>query len=146
VEPPGHAASPAAVVVRQFKATDGDTLRHLWQAVGFRSLGDDDASLALFAKRNPGMFFVAEAAGEVVGSTMGAWDGRRGWLYHVAVVSTYRRTGLATRLVRLAEDALRAAGSPRSLVIVETDNVEAFEFWQALGYEIRGTRHLGKGL
>lgn len=92
------------------------------------------------------MFFVAEAAGAVVGSTMAAWDGRRGWLYHVAVAGPYRRSGLATRLVGLAEDALRATGSPRSLVIVEAGNADAFAFWQALGYEIRDTRHLGKGL
>jgi ribosomal protein S18 acetylase RimI-like enzyme len=102
----------------------------------------------VFALRNPGMFFVAvaEAAGDVVGSTMAAWDGRRGWLYHVAVADAYRRTGLATRLVALAEDALRALGSPRSLVIVEMGNVDAFAFWQTLGYEVRDTRHLGKAL
>ena len=33
---------------------DGDALRALWKEAGFRSLGDDDKSLARLARRNPG--------------------------------------------------------------------------------------------
>ena len=93
-------ARSTAFEVREFRRGDGNALRALWLAAGFRLLGDDDAGLATFADRNPGLFLVATApSGAILGSAMGAWDGRRGWLYHVATAASYRRTGVASASV-----------------------------------------------
>jgi ribosomal protein S18 acetylase RimI-like enzyme len=132
--------------IRDYRPGDGDGLRALWLSVGFRLIADDDAGLDRFAARNPGLFFMAEDDQRVVGSTMAAWDGRRGWLYHVATADDHRRAGLAAELVGRAEKGLRALGCPRVLVIVEASNAAAVEFWRALDYEQRDTRQLGKSL
>jgi ribosomal protein S18 acetylase RimI-like enzyme len=132
------------VDVREFRDGDGDALRALWTESGFRLIGDDDAGLRRFAARNPGLFLVAESGGAIVASALGAWDGRRGWLYHVAVEPSLRRTGVATDLVVRIEASLRALGCPRVLVMVEADNEAGLEFWLKLGYELRGTHQLGK--
>jgi ribosomal protein S18 acetylase RimI-like enzyme len=135
------------VTIRDLRPTDGDALRALWTAVGFRLIGDDDAGLRRFTERNPGLSFVAVDDGSrIVASTLAAWDGRRGWLYHVATAPDHRRAGLAGELVRRAETALRALGCPRASVIVEMSNAPALEFWSAQGYEIRDTRQMGKSL
>ena len=115
--------------IREFEPPDGEALRALWTAFGFRLIADDDAGLARFAARNPGLFVVADDGSRVVGSVLGGWDGRRGWLYHVAVAPGHRRRGLATELVGLVEGRLRALGCPRCLVIVEADNEDALRFW-----------------
>ena len=133
-------------VIREYRPVDGDQLRALWSEVGFRLIADDDEGLARFSERNPGLFLVAEDAGQIVGSTMGGWDGRRGWLYHVATAPSHRRQGLASELVDLVEHRLRALGCPRALVIVEAANAGAAAFWRARGYEQRDTHHLGKTL
>jgi ribosomal protein S18 acetylase RimI-like enzyme len=104
--------------IREFEPRDGDGLRALWTAHGFRLIGDDDAGLARFASRNPGLFVVAEDASGIVGSVLGGWDGRRGWLYHVAVAPTHQRQGLGGALVGLVEGRLRDLGCPRVLVMV----------------------------
>jgi ribosomal protein S18 acetylase RimI-like enzyme len=132
------------VDVREFREGDGDALRGLWTEAGFRLIGDDDAGLRRFAARNPGLFLVGLADGEIVASAMGAWDGRRGWLYHVAVAPSHRRMGIATDLVARIETSLRALGCPRVLVMVEADNDAGLELWLKLGYERRGTHQLGK--
>jgi ribosomal protein S18 acetylase RimI-like enzyme len=132
--------------VRGYRDGDGAALRALWAEAGFRLIGDDDAGLRRFAARNPGLFLVVEAEGSIVGSAMGAWDGRRGWLYHVAVTADHRRSGIATALVARIEAGLRALGCPRVLVMVEADNDQGLGFWVARGYELRGTRQLGKPL
>lgn len=132
--------------IREFEPDDGDRLRALWAAQGFRLIGDDDVGLARFVARNPGLSIVAEDDGAIVGSVLGAWDGRRGWLYHVAVAPDHRREGLATELVTVVEDRLRALGCPRVLVVVEAANRDALEFWTTLGYEPRDTYQLGKSL
>src|SRR5262245_32420028 len=105
----GSASSSTTFEVREFRTGGRDALPALWLAAGFRLLADDDTGLATFADRNPGLFLVATTvSGAIVGSAMGAWDGRRGWIYHVATGASYRRTGVASTLVgrieaRLAE-------------------------------------------
>lgn len=132
--------------IREYATGDGDQLRQLWSEVGFRLIADGDDGLARFAERNPGLFLVAEDGGRLVGSIMGAWDGRRGWLYHVATAASHQRRGLASELVELVEGRLRALGCPRVLVIVEASNEDAFVFWRGRGYAKRETYHLGKQL
>jgi ribosomal protein S18 acetylase RimI-like enzyme len=134
------------LALREYESADGDALRALWKAAGFRSDGDDDRSLAAFAKRNPGLLIVATADGAIVASALGAWDGRRGWLYHVATDERFRRQGIATRLVHRLEQRLRTAGAPKVSAIVRDENRSAHEFWEKLGYEAGKSRNLRKEL
>jgi ribosomal protein S18 acetylase RimI-like enzyme len=137
---------PPPILVREYRTGDGQPLRRLWESVGLRSIGDDDASLRILAQRSPGMLLVAARGGEVVGSAMGAWDGRRGWIYHVATTPGERRTGLATRLVRQIETRLEALGCRKVNVIVRDDNDEGAAFWEALGYTPAPARQFGREL
>jgi GNAT superfamily N-acetyltransferase len=139
-------AGPPPIIVREYRAGDGDALRSLWRAVGFRSLGDDDESLRTFTQRNPGTLLVAVQGGSVVGSAMGAWDGRRGWIYHVAALPEQRRTGLATRLVRQVEERLGSLGCRKVNVIVRDDNEAGAAFWEELGYTAAPARQMGREL
>jgi ribosomal protein S18 acetylase RimI-like enzyme len=133
------------VVFRELRAVDGDQLRKLWAACGFRSLGDDDLSLARLARRNPGLLLVAAEGTQIVGSALGAWDGRRGWIYHVATAESHRRRGIATRLVEQVEAGLKDLGCPKVSVLVRDENDDGREFWQERGYEI-GSRQYAREL
>jgi ribosomal protein S18 acetylase RimI-like enzyme len=133
-------------MVREFRSRDGDALRALWSEVDFHSVGDDDASLRRFAARCPGLLLVAAQGERIIASALGGWDGRRGWIYHVATAPSHRRQGHATRLVREVEARLRALGCPRANVLVRLDNPDGARFWEALGYADRSTRQLGRDL
>jgi ribosomal protein S18 acetylase RimI-like enzyme len=145
-ERPAAPPPPPPVIVRDFRPSDGDALRALWDTVDMRSIGDDDTSLQRMARRNPGLLVVALRGGTIVGSALGGWDGRRGWIYHVAVAESERRNGLATRLVRLVEDRLRDLGAPKVNVLVREDNAPAGNFWEATGYSAIRTRQFGREL
>ena len=134
------------IELRDFRPEDGEALRAIWKAAGFRSVGDDDRSLAAFGERNPGLLVVATADDEVIGSALGGWDGRRGWIYHVAVAERFRRRGIATRLVRRVEQRLRVAGAPKLNAIVRDENRSATAFWESLGYEVAPTSQLAREL
>jgi ribosomal protein S18 acetylase RimI-like enzyme len=133
------------VVIRELRTVDGDQLRRLWADAGFRSLGDDDLSLARMARRNPGLLLVASEGSRIVGSALGAWDGRRGWIYHVATAESHRRQGIATRLVERVEAGLRDLGCPKVTVLVRDENDDGREFWVARGYE-SGARQYAREL
>lgn len=134
------------MVVREIRAVDGPALRQLWEESGFRSLGDDDRSLARLARRNPGLVLVAAVGTQVVGSALGAWDGRRGWIYHVATAQAHRRHGIAARMVAQIEAGLRALGCPKVNVMVRHENDDGAAFWASLGYGPATARQLGKEL
>jgi ribosomal protein S18 acetylase RimI-like enzyme len=139
-------ATGRELIVREIRASDGDTLRALWKAVGFRSVGDDDRSLARLARRNPGLALVAAEGGRIVGSALGAWDGRRGWIYHVVTAESHRRRGVATKLLDQIEHGLRDLGCQEVRLNIGEENAEARSFWEARGYEIRPTRQFGRVL
>jgi len=139
-------ATGRELVIREMRTADGDTLRALWNAVGLRSLGDDDRSLARLARRNPGLALVATEGGRIVGSALGAWDGRRGWIYHVVTAASHRRRGIATRLVAQVESGLRDLGCREVRVNIGEANAEARSFWEARGFAIRPTRQFGRDL
>ncbi len=82
----------------------------------------------------------------MVASALGGWDGRRGWIYHVATEKAHRRKGIATRLVRRLEQRLRAAGAPKVNAIVREENEDAGAFWKQLGYELAPTHQFGREL
>lgn len=139
-------AAPLPVVIREFRSRDGEDLRALWQSLGFTAIDDDDMSLRRFAQRNPGLFLVAAQGSTVVGSAMGGWDGRRGWIYHVATAPGHRRGGLATKLVRQVEAGLRGLGCRKVNVIVRDDNDDGAVFWTAIGYRVHEARQFGREL
>ena len=146
---PPRAAPPRPkreVVIRELRTVDGDALRTLWRDAGFGSLGDDDRSLARLARRNPGLVLVAADGSRVVGSALGAWDGRRGWIYHVVTAPSHRRRGIATRLIDQIETALVSLGCPKANVMIRPDTDGGTEFWTARGYVASPARQFGKEL
>lgn len=136
-----------SVDIRELTGTDGDRVRTFWLACGIRIRpGDDDRSLDLFARRNPGLALLAEDRARIVGTALAGWDGRRGWLYHVAVHPDERRRGIGTTLVRVLEDRLRALGCPKVNLIVWEDEERAIAFWTAVGYARERTVEFAKAL
>ena len=133
--------------IRTYREGDGDRLRTFWLTCGIKIRpGDDDESLARFAARNPGLLILGEEHGHLVGSALAGWDGRRGWLYHVAVHKDERRRGLGRELVVEVESRLRAVGCPKLNLIVWDDNTYAMRFWEALGYRREKTLEYAKEL
>jgi ribosomal protein S18 acetylase RimI-like enzyme len=82
----------------------------------------------------------------IVGAVIAGFDGVRGWIYHLAVAPAHRRCGIATRLVRGAEAALRAQGCSKINLQVRATNESAVAFYRALGYQIEERLSMGRAL
>jgi ribosomal protein S18 acetylase RimI-like enzyme len=145
---PVEAPDPEPVRIREWRSADGEALRRLWRRVDMLSPwgDDDDHGLAAMAGRNPGLVLVATSGDEIVGSALGAWDGRRGWIYHVATAPEHRRRGIARDLVSRIEAGLGVLGCPKVNVMVLDDNAEGIAFWTAMGYTTLTAHQFGRRL
>jgi ribosomal protein S18 acetylase RimI-like enzyme len=143
---PAARKAPTQIVIRELRGTDGESLRKLWKEAGLSSLGDDDRSLARMARRNPGLVLVAVEGTQIVASALAGWDGRRGWIYHVATAASHRRQGIATRLLDQIEAALAVLGALKVNAMVQPDNDDGRAFWEARGYTPGQSRQVGKEL
>jgi ribosomal protein S18 acetylase RimI-like enzyme len=137
--------NPISVQIREFRfPVDYDQVYRLWERIekGVR-VGRSDTPTEIEKKlsRDPDLFLVAESNGEIVGSVIGGFDGRRGMIYHLAVASEFRAVGIGSRLMDEVESRLRAKGCLKSYLLVTVDNPEAEEYykrhgWQAMGHQV----------
>ncbi len=125
--------------VRAFQAADFEEVRKLWastEGLGFGP-GDSREAVTHFLDRNPGLSLVAVDMGAIVASVLCGHDGRRGYMYRLAVAPDYRNQGLAKDMVRRCLAGLKAAGIVRVLLLVQEDNEGARLFWEKLGGRLR---------
>jgi ribosomal protein S18 acetylase RimI-like enzyme len=110
------------------------------------SPGDSPEDLGRLLARNPGLCFVAvdaaDAAGgaggeTIVGTILAGQDGRRGYLYRLAVLPKYRRQGLAAELVQRSLAGIEATGIVRCLALVQEDNPGGRVFWESMRGKLR---------
>jgi len=133
------AAAEAGARVRAMTLADYEGVAALLAGTaGVRLRGADSrAGIAKYLARNPGHSFVAEEGGRVVGCLLGGHDGRRGYLYHLAVAPEARRRGTGSALVARTLDALRAAGIEKVHADVLPENEAGLAFWLRRGWQRR---------
>lgn len=98
---------------------------------------DTPEMLTRYLVRNPGLSILAEAGGQIVGTSLAGHDGRRGYLHHVAVRPDHRRRGIGRALVEKCLSALLAEGILKCHLFVNADNAEGKQFWRVLGWSER---------
>jgi len=128
---------------------DYPALIHLWQSAGpgihVRRSDEPDEMLKKLA-RDPDLFLVAESDGQIVGSVIGGFDGRRGMMYHLAVAADHRLHGMGAALMEALEERLRAKGCIRYYLMVTKDNESAIRFYEKRGWERMDLYTYGKDL
>lgn len=111
----------------------------LWQVTEGMGLGPADTAenVAAFLTRNPGLSVVAEQAGRLVGTALCGHDGRRGFIYHLAVAKEFRGAGIGCALVDWCLEGLQRARLTRCHIVVYAHNEAGRRFWEHLGFRER---------
>jgi len=110
----------------------------LWQAIekGVHvGRSDTLAEIGKKLERDPDLFLVAESAGNIIGSVIGGFDGRRGLIYHLAVAASFRGQGVGSRLMDEVESRLRAKGCLKCYLLVTVDNSEVEDYYLQRGWQ-----------
>ena len=121
---------------------DYDAIFELWNSTeqsrrALNPVDDSRDGIDRYLKRNPTTCFAAVMDGSIVGVILSGHDGRRGIIHHLCVHPDFRRMGIASRLVAMAEEALRKEGIQKVFGLVFKDNDVANMFWETQGYTAR---------
>lgn len=125
--------------IREMSIHDYEQVIELWRGIKglILSAADEKEPIAEYLTRNAGLSFVAEADSRIVGTILCGHDGRRGFIYHVAVHPDYRGRKLANRLVEHSLEQLKAQGIDKCHLFVLEDNELGQSFWRAVGWQKR---------
>ena len=132
-------STPVNVTVRPITPADYDAVMSLWSGqdgVGL-SGADEPKSIAVYLGRNEGLSLLAERGSTVVGAVLCGHDGRRGYLYHLAVTPRWRGKRIGTLLVEGACEQLARSGIAKCHIFVYAGNSAGHAFWEACGWERR---------
>jgi ribosomal protein S18 acetylase RimI-like enzyme len=136
------------VEIRPYGSEDQSQVVALWKAV----FPDDppwNDPVSVIRKKltvQPELFLIGHVNGRIVATVIAGFDGVRGWIHHLAVHAEYRRKGIATMLMRSAEQGLEALGCPKVNLQVRATNSAVISFYRSLGYEVEERFSLGKRL
>ncbi|HOA22104.1 MAG: GNAT family N-acetyltransferase [Chloroflexi bacterium] len=126
--------------IRQLTPDDYPRIFALWQqtpGMGLNNLDDSPEGISRYLRRNPSTCFAAEENDQLVGVILSGHDGRRGFIYHLAVAAPYQRRGIGSALVQAALEALREEGIHKAALVVMARNQTGNAFWEKVGFTTR---------
>ena len=128
------------MMIRQMLITDYEKVYSLWMSckgVGLNSVDDSREGIKKFLAANPGTCFVAAEGDDILGCILIGTDGRRGYIYHLAVSPSRRKEGIGKALVEKGLDACRVLGITKTALVAFKRNEDGIRFWNNLGFKLR---------
>jgi ribosomal protein S18 acetylase RimI-like enzyme len=125
------------IIIRPLRIEDYDSLITLWNNAQllYKPKGRDRRDTIDRELQQPmAIFLVAEKEGKIIGSIFGTHDGRKGWINRLAVAPSYRRQGIAVKLLQEVEVRLRTVGIKIIACLIEEWNTVSIQFFEKMGY------------
>ncbi|MGC9942604.1 MAG: GNAT family N-acetyltransferase [Verrucomicrobiota bacterium] len=131
--------SVPAVMITEFKIGRFDEVLALMIRTPGAAVRHADSleATARYLERNPGLSFVAETGGRIIGCARCGHDGPRGYLQRALVESAYRGRGIAHDLVTHGLDALEKLGILKTHTDAFVTNALAHQYWTRSGWNRR---------
>lgn len=120
------------------KRTNFSQLLVLWKGAGLKlsdRLTEKQEFLSML-KLNPSLCFVLLCQGKVIGSAFGIFNGRRAWIYHLAIHPAWQKKGIGTKLLTTVENALVKTGGIKIRLWVNYSNLRVIPFYEKHGYQV----------
>lgn len=125
--------------LREVSNSDFQFLYNLWKeaGIGIKSVDREKKEFTLLLSRNPSLSFVAlDNKDEIIGVVLCGFNGRRGWIYHLAVKPDCQRNGVGSFLVTQVEKRLEKMGCTKILLGVDLGNLKTVPFYEKNGFSV----------
>ncbi|WP_100065892.1 GNAT family N-acetyltransferase [Miniphocaeibacter massiliensis] len=119
---------------------DYDGVYDLWintPGMGLNNIDDSREGISKFIKRNPNTCFVAVENDNIIGVIICGHDGRRGYIYHTAVIPVKRKQGIGRALLEASMKGLEKEGISKVALVIFSKNDLGNKFWEKCGFNSR---------
>lgn len=134
--------------IKQLDIEDYREMMMVWKEAGLSTRPDGRDSRREIERQISefgDLFLGAFDGGELVGIIVGTDDGRKGWINRLAVMPEHRRKGVALKLIRAVEAAIRKRGRRIISILIETPNDASISLFEKAGYSTwEGMAYLSK--
>jgi len=124
--------------IEKFSMKLYDDVVQLWNKAGI-SVGSSDSKKEIerMLERNPNLFLIGKIEENVIAVVMGGFDGRRGYVHHLAVDPIYQKKGYGKKLVEDLIGKFRRIGVHKIHLFIEKQNQGVVDFYSNLGWQMR---------
>jgi ribosomal protein S18 acetylase RimI-like enzyme len=124
------------MLFREFVLNDFAAVIDLWKKAGISiSTSDTIEGIKEKIKRDPELFFVLEEDNRLIGVVMGSYDGRRGWINHLAVDPEYQGRNIGQQIIAELEFRFKQVGCEKVNLLIEIDNQKVQGFYEKQGFK-----------
>jgi len=124
--------------IENYSMKSYDRVIELWRKAGISvSSSDTKEELEKMHQRNPQLFLLCVIKENVVGVVMGGFDGRRGYIHHLAIDPEYQKKGYGQLMMGDLINRFRKLGVHKIHLFIEKNNKEVVKFYRDLDWKIR---------
>ena len=126
------------MMIEKFSMKFYEDIIRIWRKVGI-SVGSSDTKdeLEKMFLRNPNLFLIGKVIEKVIAVVIGGFDGRRGYVHHLAVDPEYQKKRYGKMIMDELIERFRKIGAHKIHLFIEKYNQEVVNFYRNLGWEIR---------
>ena len=134
------------IKIREYKNKDKNEVISIWKDIFnyIKPHNHPELIIDLKLSHKDNLFFVAEEKKQIVGTIMAGFDGHRGWLYSLAVISNKRNQGIGKLLVDWAIVELERLGCLKVNLQIISGKDSVVSFYKKLGFSIEDRISMGK--
>ncbi|MFX0031532.1 MAG: GNAT family N-acetyltransferase [Candidatus Hodarchaeota archaeon] len=124
--------------IEKFTIENYENIVQLWKKVDLSiTSSDSKEEIERMIKKNPNLSLISKIGGKIVGVVMGGFDGRRGYVHHLAIDPKYQKKGFGRKLMDELMERFRQKKVHKVHLFIEKRNKDVITFYQKLGWEMR---------
>jgi len=124
--------------IEKFKIESYDEVVELWRKAGVEIVSSDTIDeVTRVLNRNPDLFLIGRVQEKIIAVVMGAFDGRRGYVHHLAVDPDYQKMGFGKSIMEALIEQFRTKNIQKVHLFIEKTNKTVVEFYNNLGWDVR---------
>ncbi len=126
------------IKIRELRISDYENAIKIWQKAGIHlSASDRKDEIDKMLKHNPNLCLALENNNQMIGLVLGGFDGRRGWIHHLAVLPEFQGKGYGKLLMDELISRFKNMNIVKVKLEVVEDNRKVIEFYKHLGWDER---------
>ena len=124
--------------IEKFKIEYYDEVVELWRKAGIEMVSSDTIDeVTRVLNRNPDLLLIGKVQEKIIAIVIGAFDGRRGYVHHLAVDPDYQKMGFGKTIMDGLIEQFRAMNIHKVHLFIEKSNKRVVEFYNNLGWDVR---------